>query len=96
MKIVEYVNDSGRVPFRDWLENLQDLQGRARIRSRLLRMAEGNLGECRMLRSGMMELKGDFGPGYRVYLSRQGSLMILLLCGSDKSDQDRAINQAID
>jgi putative addiction module killer protein len=96
MKIVEYVDDSGRVPFRDWLENLQDLQGRARIRSRLLRMAEGNLGECRMLRSGVMELKVDFGPGYRVYLSRQGSLMILLLCGSDKSDQDRAINQAID
>jgi putative addiction module killer protein len=96
MKIVEYVDDSGRVPFRDWLENLQDLQGRARIRSRLLRMAEGNLGECRMLRSGVMELKVDFGPGYRVYLSRQGSLMVILLCGSDKSDQDRAINQAID
>jgi putative addiction module killer protein len=43
-----------------------------------------------------MELKVDFGPGYRVYLSRQGALMVLLLCGSDKSDQDRVINQAID
>jgi putative addiction module killer protein len=95
MEIVEYTDHFGRVPFRDWLENLRDLQGRARIRSRLLRVAEGNLGDCRMLRDGVMELKVDFGPGYRVYLSRQGSLMVLLLCGSDKSDQDRAINQAI-
>ena len=35
------------------------------------------------------------GPGYRVYLSRQGSVLVLLLCGSDKSDQDTAIRQAL-
>lgn len=47
MEIVEYADQSGRVPFRDWLENLRDLQGRARIRSRLLRMAEGRVtAEC--------------------------------------------------
>lgn len=96
MEIVEYNDPAGKVPFRDWLEGLGDRQGRARIRARLERVAAGNLGDCRALRSGVMELKVDFGPGYRVYLSRQGELMVLLLCGSDKSDQDRAINQAID
>ena len=43
-----------------------------------------------------MELRIDHGPGYRVYLSRQGSHMVLLLCASDKSNQYRAINLAID
>ena len=96
MEIVEYSDPTGRVPFRDWLESLGDRQGRAKIRARLERVAAGNLGDCKALRAGVMELKVDFGPGYRVYLSRQGSVMVLLLCGSDKSDQDRAINQAID
>ncbi len=43
-----------------------------------------------------MELRIDHVPGYRVYLSRQGPVVVLLLCGSDKNDQDRAIDQAID
>jgi putative addiction module killer protein len=43
-----------------------------------------------------MELRIDKGPGYRVYLSRQGPVIVLLLCGSDKGDQSRAIEQAID
>jgi putative addiction module killer protein len=48
------------------------------------------------LRDGVQELRIDYGPGYRVYLSRQGPVMVLLLCGSDKGDQNKAINQAIE
>ena len=59
-------------------------------------MESGILGDCKPLRDGVMELKIDYGPGYRVYLSRQGPVIVLLLCGSDKTDQDRAIRQAID
>ena len=44
----------------------------------------------------MQELRIDKRPGYRVYLSRQGPVLVLLLRGSDKADQDRAIRQAID
>lgn len=44
----------------------------------------------------MQELRIDYGPGYRAYLSRQGPVLVLLLCGSDKGGQDRAIRQAID
>lgn len=69
---------------------------RTRIAARLARVEAGNFGDCKPVREGVMELRIDHGPGYRVYLSRQGPVVVLLLCGSDKNDQDRAINQAID
>jgi putative addiction module killer protein len=54
------------------------------------------MGDCKPLRDGVQELRIDHGPGYRVYLSRQGPVLVLLLCGSDKGDQGRAIVQAIE
>jgi putative addiction module killer protein len=79
-----------------WLGELKDIRARAQIRARLARVESGNLGDCKSLRDGVQELRIDYGPGYRVYLSRQGTVMVLLLCGSDKGDQTRAINQAIE
>ena len=79
-----------------WLDDLKDIRARAQIKVRLTRVEAGNLGDCKPLRDGVMELKIDYGAGYRVYLSRQGPVLVLLLCGSDKDDQDRAIKQAID
>lgn len=78
------------------LEALKDIRARAQIRARLARLGAGNFGDCKPLRDGVQELKIDYGPGYRVYLSRQGPVLVLLLCGSDKGDQDRAIKQSID
>ena len=63
--------------------------------ARVNRMAAGNFGDCKPLRDGVQELKIDFGPGYRVYLSKQGTVLGLLLCGGDKSDQSRDIARAI-
>lgn len=82
--------------FRDWLHGLADRQVRARIIARLTRLEAGNFGDCKPIRGGVQELRIDHGPGYRVFLSRQGSVLVLLLCGSDKGDQDRAIRQAIE
>ena len=96
MDIQLYSDIMGRVPFTQWLEALADRQGRAAIKARLLRLEAGNFGDCKPLRDGVQELRIDKGPGYRVYLSRQGPVLVLLLCGSDKADQDRAIRQAID
>ena len=62
--------------------------------AKLGRLEARIMGDCKPLRDGVQELPLDHGPGYRVYLSRQGPVL-LLLCGSDKSDQDRAIRQAI-
>ncbi len=86
----------GRAPFEDWLATLRDVTGRARIRARLARVQAGNLGDCKPLREGVQELRIDHGPGYRVYVSCQGAVLVLLLCASAKADQDRAIRQAVE
>lgn len=95
MEIRIYIDKTGHAPFEYWLEALPDRLARAKIRARLARVEAGNLGDCKSLREGVQELRIDYGPGYRVYLSKQGSVMVLLLCGSDKSDQDREIGKAI-
>jgi putative addiction module killer protein len=96
MDIRIYTDSMGNKPFDKWLLVLRDVKARATIRARLERVRAGNFGDCKPLRDGVQELRIDLGPGYRVYLSRQGAVLVLLLCGSDKSDQDRAIKQAID
>jgi putative addiction module killer protein len=96
MRIITYADANGKIPFREWLYAMQDKAGQKRIVARLARVTAGNLGDCKPLRDGVMELKIDFGPGYRVYLSRQGPVLVLLLCGGDKADQSRDIQRAID
>jgi putative addiction module killer protein len=96
IKIVTYQESNGRKPYAEWLDGLTDNKAKARIVVRVSRMAAGNFGDCKPLRDGVQELRIDHGPGYRVYLSRQGAVFVLLLCGGDKGDQTRDINRAID
>ncbi len=95
MELRIYADAQGAAPFEKWLRDLKDSVARAKIRGRLERVRTGNFGDCKPLREGVQELRIDHGPGYRVFLSRQGPVVVLLLCGSDKSDQGRAINQAV-
>ena len=95
MEIRIYTDTEGHAPFEYWLEALPDRMARAKIRARLARVEAGNFGDCMPLREGVQELRIDHGPGYRVYLSRMGSVLVLLLCGSDKGAQDREISKAI-
>lgn len=74
---------------------MKDGQARARIRARLARVQAGSFGDCKPLREGVQKLRIDHGPGCRVYLSRQGPVVVLLLCGSDKSGQRGAIKHAL-
>lgn len=78
-----------------WFDGLRDRQARARIDARIRRISLGNLGDAKLLRGGVSELRIDYGPGYRVYFTRRGSLVILLLCGGDKRTQDADIARAI-
>lgn len=91
-----YTDAQQRAPFEQWLNELKDRTARAKIRARPERVRAGNFGDCKPLRDGVQELRVDHGPGYRVFLSRQGPVLVLLLCGSDKGDQDRAIGQAVE
>ncbi|MDR2991173.1 MAG: type II toxin-antitoxin system RelE/ParE family toxin [Burkholderiaceae bacterium] len=95
MEIRYYRDSKGRSPLTSWLEALPDRQARAVIFARLGRLEAGNFGDCTPVRAGVQELRIDFGPGYRVYLSRQGPTLVLLLCASDKKSQDREIEKAI-
>jgi len=81
--------------FRDWIDGLKDLAGRARILMRVDRLIHGNPGDHRNLTDGISELRVDVGPGYRVYYSKRGSRLLLLLAGGDKSSQARDIAKAI-
>lgn len=90
-----YVDPSGRKPFNDWLEGgIQDPVARSRLRTRLERVALGNFGQHRALCEGIVELKIDTGPGYRIYLGIAGETLVVLLCGGDKSSQSRDIERA--
>ena len=81
--------------FTQWFESLRDRQARARIDVRVFRLAHGNPGQHRVLTDGVVELKIDHGPGYRVYFTRRGAELVLLLAGGDKSSQQKDIEAAI-
>ena len=80
--------------FAEWLQQLRDERARARINVRLRRLAAGNAGQARSVGGGVSELKIDYGPGYRVYFTRRGVEIIVLLCGGDKSSQSKDIEAA--
>ncbi|MBX5462030.1 MAG: type II toxin-antitoxin system RelE/ParE family toxin [Steroidobacteraceae bacterium] len=81
--------------FAAWLDGLTDLKARARIQLRLDRLALGNAGDVKRLTKAVSELRIDYGPGYRVYFTRKGPLVVILLCGGDKRTQDADIKEAI-
>jgi putative addiction module killer protein len=79
-----------------WRAKLRDQQAKARIAARVEQIREfGYFGNHRFLRDNVWELKIDYGPGYRVYYTRVGGQMILLLGGGDKSTQEHDIERAI-
>lgn len=80
--------------FSRWLSSLKDRQVQARILSRLDRIAMGNFGDVKSVGEGISEIRIDSGPGYRLYFVRRESAVVLLLCGGDKSTQDRDIARA--
>lgn len=80
--------------FDDWLRALQDRKGRARILARLESVQLGNLGDVKVVGAGVREMRIHFGPGYRLYFAQKGKVVLLLLCGGDKSTQTRDIAKA--
>lgn len=80
--------------FAAWLSGLCDGQAKARILTRLRRLAAGNAGDAKSVGGGVHELRIDYGPGYRVYFVQRGSVVIVLLCGGDKRTQSRDIARA--
>lgn len=80
--------------FRKWQTRLKDETARILIASRLDRLAFGHAGDMTPVGQGISELRIHYGPGYRIYLQKRGSTLIVLLCGGDKRTQTRDIQTA--
>lgn len=93
-QIIVYADNAGIEPFSEWMNNLRDAMGRKRIFTRIDRLAHGNYGDCESVGEGVKELRMFFGSGYRVYFGEQGSKLVVLLSGGDKSTQTQDIKQA--
>jgi putative addiction module killer protein len=81
--------------FSDWLSDLRDARAKAEVARPIRRLALGNPGDVKPVGEGVSELRIHYGPGYRVYFVQRGSLLIVLLCGGDKSSQARDIASAL-
>ena len=80
--------------FDTWLSKLKDARGKARIVERIRSAERGNFGDCEPVGERISEMRIHYGPGYRVYFTRTGDVVYLLLCGGTKRRQSRDITKA--
>lgn len=88
------INIEQSIEFSQWLRALRDKIGQARILARLRAASLGGFGDCESVGDGVCEMRIHYGPGYRVYFTRRGQVIYLLLIGGDKSTQQRDIKRA--
>ena len=93
IEVREYIDPKGRIPYRDWLVKL-DAGTIARVIASVLRMEGGNFSAAKAVGSGVLELRLDFGPGYRVYFGKDGEQLVILLAGGSKKRQQADIEDA--
>ena len=93
-QVLIYETLDGACPFDEWLGGLRDREARLRITKRIARLRGGNPGDYKSVDEGVYELRIDYGPGYRLYVALAGEQIVLLLCGGDKTTQQRDINHA--
>ena len=91
-----YFSPDGQDLFARWLDGSRDRQAQARVAARLIRLNNGNFGDCKPVGDGVWELRIDWGPGYRVYYAIEGKRVILLCDGGDKRGQSADIARAIE
>jgi putative addiction module killer protein len=80
--------------FDAWFKKLRDHEAKARILVRVARLSQGNAGDVKSVGHSVLEMRVDFGPGYRIYFTRRGDQIALLLCGGDKRTQAADIVRA--
>jgi putative addiction module killer protein len=93
-EIKNYLTKEGREPFAEWLIHLKDTGAKVAIVKRLERVQLGNLGDCKPVGEGVLELKFHIGHGYRIYFGQDGKVFVVLLCGGEKHGQKEDIKLA--
>ncbi len=81
--------------FRAWLDGLKDQRAQVGVAARLRYAEAGNLGDWGPIEGDISEMRIDYGPGYRLYFTRRGNVLVAMLCGGDKSTQKRDIRRAL-
>ena len=89
-----YQTPNGKEPFTEWFESIRDQKIQDRIQARLDLMTLGNFGDHKSVGAGVYELRLQFGSGYRIYYGEIDNMIVLLLCGGDKSSQRKDIRRA--
>ena len=92
-KVVEYLRDDGTSPYEEWFMKLDSVAA-AKITTAILRMEQGNLSNVKWF-SGIGEYRLNWGPGYRVYIGREGKKLVILLGGGTKKGQQKDISRAL-
>jgi putative addiction module killer protein len=95
IKIVEYITEEGKSPFADWFNEL-DAQAANKVNTHLTRIAEGNISSLKPIKGAFQEVRINWGPGYRVYIGKDGDTLIILLGGGTKTRQQKDIDQAFE
>lgn len=90
-----YLTVAGKDVFEEWLDSVRDFRAQASILARIDRLELGNFGDTRPVGGGVFELRVAIGAGYRVYYTRRGKAILLLLCGGNKSTQNADIKRAL-
>src|SRR5882724_6583242 len=93
LEIRYYVAAGGQQPFAGWFADLEAV-ARAKVTRAVARLEQGNVSNVKSVGEGVLELRIDFGPGYRVYFGRDGEALVILLTGGTKKRQQRDIDAA--
>ena len=93
IKVEEYITEKGNSPFADWFDNL-DAHAANKVNTYLTRIAEGNTSSLKPLKGVFQEVRIDWGPGYRIYVGRDGNTLVILLGGGIKQRQQKDIENA--
>ncbi|MCM8813200.1 MAG: type II toxin-antitoxin system RelE/ParE family toxin [Candidatus Omnitrophica bacterium] len=93
-KILLYKTQDSKEPFIEWLFSLRDVVTRQRIEMRVERLRYGNYGDHKRF-EGIIELRLNFGKGYRIYCGEDANSVVLLLVGGDKGSQRKDIKTAV-
>ena len=94
IQIRKFRDSQGRIPYDEWLRDLKDSRARMRIKVRVDRLSIGLEGDWKSVGEGVRELRDPEGKGYRVYYTRDGETVVILLCGGSKGTQQRDIESA--
>jgi putative addiction module killer protein len=93
IEIKEYIDVNGRSPYAKWFDGL-NAPAAAKVAVALVRMEQGNFSNVVGVGAGVFEYRLDFGPGYRIYLGKDGETLIILLGGGTKKRQQKDIEAA--